>query len=309
MAYKYLLIDREDNIAVLTINRPDKYNALNDEVVAEISAAADELASDGEVRAIVITGAGEKAFISGADVGMLQEMTSSAQAVANSRRGQAMTLKIESMRKPVIAAINGYALGGGLELAMACDIRIAAETARVGQPEIGLGVSPGYGGTQRLPRLVGKGMAKLLILSGDMIDAQEALRIGLVQRVVPWKSYWTRPRPWLRSWRRSRHWPWRRARRPSTWGWRWIWRGDSRSSRWSSARLPRPRTIRRAPQLSWRSVNQSSRASSAQGLICLDTQLDVCYNGRMASSERHILPLTYFGPKVVQAGHLLGSGT
>jgi enoyl-CoA hydratase len=185
MPYEHLLIDREDNIAVLTINRPDKRNALNDDIVAEIGAAMDELAGDDDVRAIVITGAGEKAFVSGADIRMLQDLKTSAQAVANSRRGQAMTLKVERMAKPVIAAINGYALGGGLELAMACDIRIAADTARVGQTEINLGVSPGYGGTQRLSRIVGKGMAKLMILSGDMIDAQEALRIGLVQRVVP----------------------------------------------------------------------------------------------------------------------------
>lgn len=185
MSYEHLLIDREDNVAVLTINRPEKYNALNDEVVEEISAAMDELAADEEVRAIVITGAGDKAFISGADIGMLRDLQKSGDAVANSRRGQAMTLKVENLPKPVIAAVNGYALGGGLELAMACDIRLASENARLGQPEIGLGVSPGYGGTQRLPRLVGKGMAKLLIFTGDMIDAQEALRIGLVQRVVP----------------------------------------------------------------------------------------------------------------------------
>jgi len=185
VSYEHLLIDREDNVAVLTINRPEKYNALNDEVVEEISAAMDELAADEEVRAIVITGAGDKAFISGADIGMLRDLQKSGDAVANSRRGQAMTLKVENLPKPVIAAVNGYALGGGLELAMACDIRLASENARLGQPEIGLGVSPGYGGTQRLPRLVGKGMAKLLIFTGDMIDAQEALRIGLVQRVVP----------------------------------------------------------------------------------------------------------------------------
>jgi enoyl-CoA hydratase len=185
MAYKDLLIDREDNFAVLTINRPDKYNALNDEVVAELSAAMDELAADDEVRAIVITGAGDKAFVSGADIGMLQALKGPHEAIANSRRGQAMTLKVENLRKPVIAAINGYALGGGLELAMACDIRLASETAKVGQPEIGLGISPGYGGTQRLSRLVGKGMAKLMIFTGDMIDAQEALRIGLVQMLVP----------------------------------------------------------------------------------------------------------------------------
>ena len=185
MPYEHLLIDREENIAVLTINRPDKYNALNDDVVAEIGGAMDELAADDEVRAIVITGAGEKAFVSGADVGMLRDLETTAAAAANSRRGHAMTLKIERIPKPVIAAINGYALGGGLELAMACDIRIASDTARMGQPEINLGISPGYGGTQRLPRLVGKGMAKLMILTGDMIDSQEALRIGLVEKVVP----------------------------------------------------------------------------------------------------------------------------
>jgi len=185
MTYKHLLIDREENVAVLTINRPDKYNALNDEVVAEISSAMDELAADDEVRVVVITGAGEKAFVSGADVSMLQDLKTSRDAFANSQRGQAMTLKVENLPKPVIAAINGYALGGGLELAMACDIRLASDTARMGQPEAGLGISPGYGGTQRLPRLVGKGMAKLLILTGDMIDAQEALRIGLVEKVVP----------------------------------------------------------------------------------------------------------------------------
>jgi enoyl-CoA hydratase len=185
MPYEHILVEREHNIAVLTINRPGKYNALNDEVVAEISAALDELAADDGVRSIIITGAGDKAFISGADIGMLQAFKSSPEAVANSRRGQAVMLKIENLPKAVIAAINGYALGGGLELAMACDIRIAADTARLGQPEINLGLSPGYGGTQRLPRLVGKGMAKLLILTGDMIDAQEALRIGLVQKVVP----------------------------------------------------------------------------------------------------------------------------
>jgi enoyl-CoA hydratase len=184
MAYQYLLIDREDGVAVLTINRPDKYNALNDDVVAELSEAMDELKADDDVRAVVITGAGDKAFISGADVGMLQGLRTSRDAFANSQRGQAMTLKVENLPKPVIAAINGYALGGGLELAMACDIRLASDTARMGQPEIGLGISPGYGGTQRLPRLVGKGMAKLLILTGDMIDAQEALRIGLVEKVV-----------------------------------------------------------------------------------------------------------------------------
>lgn len=185
MEYQHILIDREDNIAILTINRPEKLNALNDEVVADISAALDELAADDEVHAVIITGAGEKAFVSGADIGMLLDLKSSPEGVANSRRGQAVTLKIEKLPKPIIAALNGYTLGGGLEFAMACDIRIAADTARLGQPEMNLGLSPGYGGTQRLSRIVGKGMAKLLIFTGDMIDAQEALRIGLVQKVVP----------------------------------------------------------------------------------------------------------------------------
>jgi len=185
MAYQYLLIDREDGIAVITINRPDKYNALNEEVVAEISSAMDELATDAEVRVVIITGAGDKAFVSGADIGVLQEFTTSRAGFAHSQRGQAVMDKVENLPKPVIAAINGYALGGGLELAMACDVRLASETAKMGQPETGVGVSMGYGGSQRLPRLVGKGMAKLLVLTGSMIDAQEALRIGLVQKVVP----------------------------------------------------------------------------------------------------------------------------
>jgi enoyl-CoA hydratase len=185
MPYQYVVIDREDNVAIITINRPEKYNALNDEVVAEVGAALDELAADNDVRAIIITGAGDKAFVSGADIGMLRDLKSSPEGVANSRRGQAVALKIENLPKPVIAALNGYTLGGGLEFAMACDIRIAADTARLGQPEMNLGLSPGYGGTQRLPRIVGKGMAKLLIYTGDMIDAQEALRIGLVEKVVP----------------------------------------------------------------------------------------------------------------------------
>jgi enoyl-CoA hydratase len=199
MAYKYVLVDREDGIAVVTINRPDKFNALNEEVVADIGAAVDELAEDDEVRAIVLTGAGEKAFVSGADIGLLQGLESPQAAAAHSRRGQALTLKIEHLPKPVIVALNGYALGGGLELAMACDIRIAADSAKLGQPEMNLGLSPGYGGTQRLPRLVGKGMAKLMLLTGDMIDAEEALRIGLVQRVVPAAELMTEARALARK--------------------------------------------------------------------------------------------------------------
>ena len=185
MSYEYVLIDREDGYAILTINRAEKYNALNLEVIADISAAIDELGSGDDVRAMVITGSGDKAFISGADIEIMRDLGSSAEGVAVSRQSQALTSKIDQLPKPVVAALNGYALGGGLELAMACDIRIAADTAKLGQPEINLGLIPGSGGTQRLPRLVGKGMAKLLILSGEMIDADEALRIGLVEKVVP----------------------------------------------------------------------------------------------------------------------------
>jgi enoyl-CoA hydratase len=185
VSYEYVLLDREDGIAILTINRPEKYNALNRQVIAEISAAIDELGSDDEVRAIVITGAGDKAFVSGADIEMMRDLKSSPDGVAASKQSQGLTLKIEQLPKPVIAALNGYTLGGGLELAMACDIRMAADKAKLGQPEINLALIPGAGGTQRLPRLVGKGMAKLLVFTGDMIDAQEALRIGLVEKVVP----------------------------------------------------------------------------------------------------------------------------
>jgi enoyl-CoA hydratase len=185
MAYEYLLIDRDEGIAVITINRPDKYNALNEEVVAEISSAMDELAADDEVRVVIFIGAGEKAFVSGADIGVLQEFATSKAGFAHSQRGQAVMNKVENLPKPVIAAVNGYALGGGLELAMACDVRLASENARMGQTEVVIGVGMGYGGSQRLPRLVGKGMAKLMVLTGQMIDAQEALRIGLVQKVVP----------------------------------------------------------------------------------------------------------------------------
>ncbi|MHB1007622.1 MAG: enoyl-CoA hydratase-related protein [Chloroflexota bacterium] len=185
MAYENLIVEREGNFAVVTINRPKVLNALNRATLNELALAVDELAKDPAVRAVVITGAGEKSFVSGADVNELRALTSSADAEEFSQLGQNAFYRIEQMDRPVIVAINGYALGGGCELALAGDIRIAADTARLGQPEINLGIIPGYGGTQRLPRLIGKSAAKLLVLSGDMIDAAEALRLGLVDRVVP----------------------------------------------------------------------------------------------------------------------------
>lgn len=187
MAYTTILVEREEaeKIAFVTVNRADKLNALNSTVLRELSAAFDELAADEGVRAIVMTGAGQKAFIAGADISELNALADSIHGATHARLGQALAFKIERLPKPVIMAINGFALGGGCELAMAGDIRIAAEQAQLGQPEINLGIIPGFGGTQRLPRLVGRGMAKLLIMEGGRISAQEALRIGLVDKVVP----------------------------------------------------------------------------------------------------------------------------
>jgi len=185
MAYQNILVTREENIGIVTFNRPKVLNALNHTTMEELSAAVDELAADSGVRCIILTGAGERAFVAGADINELHALASAGAAAEFAAWGQSILFKIENLSKPVIAAINGYALGGGCELSMACDIRIAADSAKLGQPEIDLGILPGYGGTQRLPRLVGEGRAKWLILSGERISAQEALRIGLVDFVVP----------------------------------------------------------------------------------------------------------------------------
>lgn len=180
----YLRVETADRVALLTVNRPDKLNALNANIVASLHDALRDLAADDEVRAVVLTGAGQKAFVAGADIAELATMTPLSGMVV-SRAGQDAFRFLETMRKPVIAAINGFALGGGLELALACHIRLASENARLGLPEVKLGIIPGYGGTVRLPRLVGRGRALELILTGEMIDATEAYRIGLVNRVVP----------------------------------------------------------------------------------------------------------------------------
>jgi enoyl-CoA hydratase len=183
MAYETLTLSVADRVATLTVNRPDKLNALNDRVIAELGDAIDALRENPDVGGIVLTGVG-RAFVAGADISELEKLGAvSAKALA--QRGQAVFRRFETSPKPTIAAVNGFALGGGCELAMSCHIRIASEAAKFGQPEVKLGLVPGYGGTQRLPRLIGKGRALQLLLTGEMIDAQEAYRIGLVNRVVP----------------------------------------------------------------------------------------------------------------------------
>jgi enoyl-CoA hydratase len=185
MTYENILVERKETYAVITLNRPKVLNALNQKLMAELDAALDEVGADERVRAVVLTGAGDRSFAAGADIGEFNVLQSASAAAELALGGHAVFNKIERLPKPVVAAINGYALGGGCELAMACDIRVAADTARLGQTEINLGIIPGYGGTQRLPRLVGKGAAKLLCLTGDHLTAEEALRIGLVDKVVP----------------------------------------------------------------------------------------------------------------------------
>ncbi|HMI30384.1 MAG TPA: enoyl-CoA hydratase-related protein [Candidatus Limnocylindrales bacterium] len=184
MTFENLTLETKDRIARVTVNRPKVLNALNEKTVCEIHAAFSSLREDADVGVVILTGAGEKAFVAGADINELAVMTP-LQGEASSKLGQAALREIETLGKPVIAAINGFALGGGCELALACHIRFASESARLGLPEVGLGIIPGYGGTQRLPRIVGLGLALELITTARIIDAQEALRIGLVNRVLP----------------------------------------------------------------------------------------------------------------------------
>ena len=184
MPFQNITLDVSDRVATLTVNRPDKLNALNDLTVSELGAAIEEIRRRDDVGGAIVTGAGTKAFVAGADIAELAQQ-GPVEGRERARRGQDVLRQIETSPKPVIAAINGFALGGGCELAMACHVRIAAEHAKFGQPEVKLGIGPGYGGSQRLPRLVGQGRALELILTGEMISAHEAHRIGLVNAVVP----------------------------------------------------------------------------------------------------------------------------
>jgi enoyl-CoA hydratase len=184
MAHESLRVERDEGVALVTIDRRAVLNALNRAVLDELRVVMDDLRRDVGVRAVVVTGAGEKAFVAGADIQELERLSPD-EAVRYAAAGQDLFDRIAHLEKPVVAAVNGFALGGGCELAMACTLRMASETARFGQPEVKLGLIPGFGGTQRLPRLVGRGRALDLLLTGRTIDAHEALAIGLVNRVVP----------------------------------------------------------------------------------------------------------------------------
>lgn len=184
MNLQTIVIDKNNRVATVTINRPDKLNALNAQAKAELREVFTSIKTDGSVDVVIVTGAGEKAFVAGTDIKELTQLNAET-GKEFSAKGQEVFDLIENLGKPVIAAVNGYALGGGCELALACHIRVAADNAKFGQPEVNLGIIPGYGGTQRLARLIGRGRAMEMILTGNPIDAQEALRVGLVNKVVP----------------------------------------------------------------------------------------------------------------------------
>src|SRR3984885_1853764 len=196
MSFQFLSFEPDtDGLALVTIQRPEKLNALNQAVISELGEAFRMAREDASVKALILTGAGEKAFVAGADIGELASVDA-LEAERLSRRGQDIFRALETMRKSSVAAINGFALGGGLELAMCCTIRIASPNAKLGQPEVKLGIVPGYGATQRLPRLVGRGRALELLLSGESIDAAEAHRIGLVNAVVPQQELLAAAKQW-----------------------------------------------------------------------------------------------------------------
>ncbi|MBD0367880.1 MAG: enoyl-CoA hydratase/isomerase family protein [Flavisolibacter sp.] len=182
--YQTLLTSLDNGIFTITINRPDKLNALNKDVMSDLDAVTTEIEVNKAIKGVIITGAGQKAFVAGADISEFNGLTP-AEGMELARRGQTIFSKIENSSKPVIAAVNGFALGGGCELAMACHFRVASENAKFGQPEVNLGLIPGYGGTQRLVQLIGKGRALEFLMTGNMMDAQTALQYGLVNYVVP----------------------------------------------------------------------------------------------------------------------------
>ena len=196
--YNNIDFEVQESIGILTVNRPKVLNALNQETMQELKELVEKIAVDKTVGVVIVTGSGEKAFVAGADIGQMQSM-SALEGRQWGRFSQNVFNAIENLPQPVIAAVNGYALGGGCELAMCCDIRIASEKAKFGQPEVLLGVIPGFAGTQRLPRLIGKGRAKELLFTGNQIDASEAYRIGLVNKVVPADQLMTIAKEWAKT--------------------------------------------------------------------------------------------------------------
>ena len=185
--YNFIKYEEEDSIAILTINRPKALNALNSQVLDELNNSLDNI-NLSKIKSLIITGAGEKSFVAGADISEMSTLTKK-EAEAFGKKGNDIFRKIETFQIPVIAAVNGFALGGGCEISMSCDIRICSDNAIFGQPEVGLGITPGFGGTQRLPRLIGASMAKQIIFTGQNIKAEEALRIGLVNAIYPQMNY------------------------------------------------------------------------------------------------------------------------
>lgn len=190
MELKNVILEKEEHLAIVTINRPKALNALNSETLKDLDTVIEDLEKDSNIYAVILTGAGEKSFVAGADIAEMKDLNE-AQGEEFGALGNKVFLRLENLNKPVIAAIQGFALGGGCEISMACDIRIASEKALFGQPEVGLGITPGFGGTQRLPRIVGLGKAKELIYTAQNIKADEALRIGLVNKVVPLEDLMT----------------------------------------------------------------------------------------------------------------------
>jgi len=189
MSYETIIFERQDDIAVIKFNRPKVLNAINPTVVAELGHAVDDIKTDTSIKVLILTGEGDKAFVAGADIASMKDYTP-LEGKFFSRQGHELLFQLESLAIPVIACVNGFALGGGTEIAMACDFIYAADSAMFGQPEINLGIIPGFGGTQRLSRLVGKSMAKELCMTGAMISAQEAKNIGLINKVFPKESLW-----------------------------------------------------------------------------------------------------------------------
>ena len=256
-----VLLEKKGNIAVATINRPKALNALNSQVLEDLNELVDLVSADEEIRALVLTGSGEKAFVAGADIGEMSTLTKSG-GEAFGKKGNDVFRKLETMPIPTIAAVNGFALGGGCELSMSCDIRLCADTAVFGQPETGLGITPGFGGTQRLARLVSPGMAKQLIYSAKNIKADEALRIGLVNAVYPLEELMPAAEKLAETIAKNAPIAVRACKKAINDGLQVDMEQPSSSRRSCSAAASRPKTRRKAWAHSWKSASTSLTGTS-----------------------------------------------